>query len=94
MSVHVLEIRFVVLRGIGAVGYGVDENDREFAVALDPGLAADIATAIDSGRRPIVAVERPLYPAAIPEPAVIAHVVAQLNARRAGERAQLDRPTR
>ena len=38
MSVHILEIKFVALRGIGAVGYGVDEDGREFAVALDPGL--------------------------------------------------------
>jgi hypothetical protein len=89
MSVHILEIKFVVLRGIGAVGYGVDEDGREFAVALDPALAAEIATGIDCGRRPIVAVERPLYPEEVPGPAVLAHVVAKLDARGTGDRTRL-----
>ena len=90
MSVHILEIKFVALRGVGAVGYGVDEDGREFAVALDPALAAEIATGIDCGRRPIVAVERPLYPEEAPAPAVIARVVANLQARDTGDRARLD----
>jgi hypothetical protein len=90
MSVHILEIRFVALRGSGAVGYGVDEDGREFAVALDASLATDIATAIDCGRRPIVAVEPPLYPAAIPERALIAHIVARLDARGVGDGAHMD----
>ena len=62
MSAYILEIKAVVLRGEGPVGYGVDEGGHEFAVALDSGLAADIAKAIDAGQRPIVAVETPLYP--------------------------------
>jgi hypothetical protein len=90
MSVHILEIKFVALRGIGAVGYGVDEDGREFAVALDPALAAEVATGLDCGRRPIVAVERPLYPEEVPAPAVIAQVVAKLHARGTGDRARLD----
>ena len=90
MSVHILEIKFVALRGIGPVGYGVDEDGREFAVALDPALAADIATAIDCGRRPIVAVERPLYPDPDPTPAVVAQVVARLHPRGAGDGPRLD----
>lgn len=92
MSVHILEIKFVALRGIGAVGYGVDEGGREFAVALDPVLAADIAAAIDCGRRPIVAVERPLYPDPDqdPAPAVMAQVVASFHPRAAGARPRLD----
>lgn len=90
MSVHILEIKFVVVRGNGAVGYGVDEDGREFSVAFDAGLAVDIATAIDCGRRPIVAVERPLYPEAGPERAVIAHVVAQLRGRGTGDETHRD----
>jgi hypothetical protein len=66
VSAYILEIKAVVLRGEGPVGYGVDDLGREFEVALDPSLAADIATALDDGRRPIVAVERgrsiPLQP--------------------------------
>jgi hypothetical protein len=58
VSAYILEIRAVVLHGDGHVGYGVDDLGREFAVDLDPSLAADIATALDDGRRPIVAVER------------------------------------
>jgi hypothetical protein len=91
MSVHILEIKFVALRGIGAVGYGVDEDGREFAVALDPALAAEIATGIDCGRRPIVAVERPLYPEEVPTPAALAQVVANLQARGTSDRARLNR---
>jgi hypothetical protein len=90
MSVRILEIKFVALGGTGAVGYGVDEDDREFAVDLDPVLAADIAAAIDRGRRPIVAVERPLYPEADSAPAVIAQVVARLHPRGAGDRSRLE----
>jgi hypothetical protein len=33
MSAYVLEIKAVVLRGEGPVGYGVDEGGDEFAVA-------------------------------------------------------------
>lgn len=58
MSVYILEIKAVFVRGDGPVGYGVDDLGREFTIALDRGVAADVATAIDKGRRPIVAVER------------------------------------
>ena len=57
MSAYILEIKAIVLRGEGPVGYGVDEAGRQFEVALDLGLAADIARALDEGQRPIVAVE-------------------------------------
>ena len=57
MSAYILEIRAVVLSRKGPVGYGVDDLGREFEVALDAALATDIATALDDGRRPIVAVE-------------------------------------
>lgn len=59
MSAYILEINAVLLRGTGAVGYGVDERGREFAVTLALDLAADIATALNYGRRPIVAAEAP-----------------------------------
>jgi hypothetical protein len=90
MSVHILEIKYVAQRGVGAVGYGIDEEGREFAVALDTALAAEIAAGIDCGRRPIVAVERPLYPEEIPAPAVLAKVVAKLHARGTLDRPSLD----
>jgi hypothetical protein len=86
MSTYILEIRAVFLRGAGAVGYGVDEHGREFAVALDVGLAADIATALDDGQRPIVAVEQPLYPRAIAERGVVVdQVMAGRDTRRTGK---------
>jgi hypothetical protein len=62
VSARILEIKAVILHGDGPVGYGVDDAGHEFAVALDLGLAADIAAAIDQGQRPIIAVEMPLYP--------------------------------
>lgn len=60
VSAYILEINAVLLRDTDAVGYGVDERGREFAVTLALGLAADIATALNGGRRPIVAAETPL----------------------------------
>jgi hypothetical protein len=39
------------------VGCGVDDLGREFEVGLDANLAAEISTALEAGRRPIVAVE-------------------------------------
>lgn len=62
VSSYIVEIRAVTLGECAAVGYGVDESAREFVVALDLELAAEVATALDRGQRPIVAVERPLYP--------------------------------
>lgn len=75
MSAHILEIKVVVLHGDGPVGYGTDEGGHEYAVALDLGLAADLAQALDDGQRPIVAVEKPLYPttASLAGPAVISN---------------------
>jgi hypothetical protein len=58
VSAYILEIKAVLLGGDGPVGYGIDDLGREFAVVLDRGLAAHVATALDGGRRPIVAVER------------------------------------
>jgi hypothetical protein len=93
MSTYIIEIRAVFVRGAGAVGYGVDEHDREFAVALDVGLAADIAKAIDDGQRPIVAVEQPLYPRATAERAVIVdRVMARRDTRRLGGKPQPSDP--
>ena len=65
MGAYILEIKAVILRGDGPVGYGVDDLGREFAVALDRGLADEVARALDDGRRPIIAVERgrPIPPA-------------------------------
>jgi len=57
MSAYILEIKAVLVRGDGPVAYGVDDLGRGFAIALDHGLAAEIATALDNGQRPIVAVE-------------------------------------
>ncbi len=62
VSAYILGIHAVLLGDTAAVGYGVDERGRGFAVALALGLAAEVATALKSGRRPIVAVETPLYP--------------------------------
>ena len=62
MSAHILEIKAVLFHGDGPVGYGVDERGREYAVALDVDLATDIAKGLDAGRRPVIAVEKPLYP--------------------------------
>lgn len=62
VSAYILGINAVVLGDTDAVGYGVDERGRGFAVGMAPGLAAEVATALKSGRRPIVAVEAPLYP--------------------------------
>jgi hypothetical protein len=58
VSAYILEIRAVILGHRGHVGYGIDDLGREFEVALEPTLAAEISTALDRGRRPIVAVER------------------------------------
>lgn len=58
VSAYILEIRSVTLSHRGHVGYGIDDLGREFEVALDPTLAAEISSALDRGRRPIVAVER------------------------------------
>lgn len=65
MSAYILEIKAILVRSDGPVGYGVDNLGREFAIGLDRGLAADVATALDNGRRPIVAIERgrPIPPA-------------------------------
>ena len=57
MSAYILEIQAVNLRDGGAVGYGIDDLGREFAVALDHSLATVVASSLDDGRRPIVAVE-------------------------------------
>jgi hypothetical protein len=93
MSSYILEIRAVVRHGAGAVGYGVDEHGREFAVALDVGLAADIAKAIDDGQRPIVAVEQLLYPRTSAERAVVVdQVMARVDTRRAGGKPQPSDP--
>jgi hypothetical protein len=62
VSSYIVEIRAVTIGDCAAVGYGVDESAREFVVALDLALAAEISTALDHGQRPIVAVEHPLYP--------------------------------
>ena len=64
VSAYILEIKAVLVRSDGPVGYGVDDLGREFAVPLDGDLALEVATALDDGRRPIVAVERgrPLTP--------------------------------
>lgn len=89
MGTYVLEIRAVFVRGAGAVGYGVDEHGHEFAVALDVGLAADIAKAIDDGHRPIVAAEQLLYPHTSAERAVVVdQVMARRDVRRAGGKPQ------
>lgn len=88
MSIYILEIRAVFQPGASAVGYGVDEHGREFAVALDVGLAADITTAIHDGQRPIVAVEQPMYPIASAEGAVVGQVMARRDTRRTGGKPQ------
>jgi hypothetical protein len=62
VSSYILEVTAVSVGDADAVGYGIDANGREFVIALDLSLAADIASALDLGRRPIVAVESPLYP--------------------------------
>lgn len=62
VSAYILGIHAVLLGDADAVGFGVDERGRGFAVTLALGLAAEVATALKSGRRPIVAVETPLYP--------------------------------
>ena len=62
VSSYIVEIKAVTVGDGAAVGYGADEAGREFVVALDLILAAEIATALDDGKRPIVAVEHPLYP--------------------------------
>jgi hypothetical protein len=84
VSAYILEIKAVVLSHKGHVGYGVDDLGREFEVALDQTLAAAIATALDDGRRPIVAVERgrSTLPATR-ERAVVDQVMARRNARTA-----------
>jgi len=81
MSAYMLEIKAVVLRGDGPVGYGVDDLGRLFAVSLDLGLAANVATALDEGRRPIVAVERGRSIPAIAELAVADRVMARRDKR-------------
>lgn len=81
MSAYILEIKAVVLRGDGPVGYGVDDLGRLFAVSLDLGLAANVATALDEGRRPIVAVERGRSIPAIAELAVADRVMARRDKR-------------
>lgn len=82
VSAYILEIKAVVLSHKGPVGYGVDDLGREFEVALDASLATDIATALDDGRRPIVAVERGRsIPPATWERAVVDPVMARRNAR-------------
>jgi hypothetical protein len=82
MSAYILEIKAVVLRGDGPVGYGVDDLGRLFAVSMDLGLAANVATALDEGRRPIVAVERGRsIPPAIAELAVADRVMARRDKR-------------
>ena len=65
MSAYILEIKAVLARDDGPVAYGVDDLGRGFAIALDHDLAAEIATELDNGRRPIVAVESglPIPPA-------------------------------
>jgi hypothetical protein len=67
VSAYILEIRSVVLSRNGPVGCGVDDLGREFEVALDTSLAAEIATALEAGRRPIIAVEggRSMPPSAV-----------------------------
>jgi hypothetical protein len=92
MSIYILEIRAVFQHGAGAVGYGVDEHGREFAVALDVGLAADIVTALDDGQRPIVAVEKPLYPRATAERAVVDQIMTRRDTRRTGGKPQPSDP--
>ena len=62
VSSYIVEIRAVTIGDCAAVGYGLDESAREFVVALDLDLAAEISMALDRGQRPIVAVEHPLYP--------------------------------
>jgi hypothetical protein len=62
VSAYILEINAVLLRDTDAIGFGVDERGREFAVALARGLAGDIATALNYGRRPIIAAETLLNP--------------------------------
>ena len=62
VSSYIVEIRAVTIGDCAAVGYGLDESAREFVVALDLDLAAEISLALDRGQRPIVAVEHPLYP--------------------------------
>jgi hypothetical protein len=76
MSVYILEIRDVFLRRGVAIGYGVDEHGREFAVALDPDLATDIDSALRGGRRPIVAVEKPLDQSGFAD-RIVEHVVGR-----------------
>jgi hypothetical protein len=92
MRAYILEIKAVVLGGDGPVGYGVDDLGREFAVALDLRLAADVATALDDGRRPIVAVERGSFiPPATAGRAVVDPVVARRDTCRTGGKPQLSR---
>jgi hypothetical protein len=64
MGVHILEIKAVVVHGVASVGYGIDYGGNEYVVALDVSLAAEIAQALGEGKRPIVAVAKPLYPPA------------------------------
>lgn len=73
-------------------GYGVDEHGCEFAVALDVGLAADIVTALDDGQRPIVAVEKPLYPRATAERAVVDQIMTRRDTRSTGGKPQPSDP--
>lgn len=61
VSAYILGINAVLLGDSDAVGYKVDEHGRGFAVTLALGLAAEVTTALKSGRRPIVAVEAPVY---------------------------------
>ena len=89
MSAYIVEIKAVALRDQGAVGFGVDERGRHFAVSLDLGLAADIATALDHGRRPIVAVEKPLQPPPPARRATVDPLVARRGSRTTNGRPQL-----
>jgi hypothetical protein len=93
MSAYILEIKAVILHGDGPVGYGVDDLGRPFAVALDLGLAANVATALDDGRRPIVAVEtdRPI-PIATPGRPVVDRVAARRDSPRTKAKPQLFNP--
>lgn len=80
MGTHILEIKAVSLRGTLAVGFGVDEWGRAFEIALDLGLAADIATALDDGQRPVVEIENAFHTNSNGERTAVGQAIARRDA--------------
>jgi hypothetical protein len=52
-----LEVRAVIFHELVAVAYCVAADGREVAVAVEPGMAHDLSTALTNGQRPLVEVE-------------------------------------